>query len=133
LAASFISRSTRLQRPHDRAKAPRLNGGKLIAPRRGMTQVDFGKTMYGITDDDLKGVTTISGQPVTADYLRNRATLESVGGGLYRVKLGTNELNPIYAMSYANTDTPRKFEFDLRNKPMSNLWREPFSTANAQP
>jgi muramidase (phage lysozyme) len=110
-----------------------LNGGKLIAPKRGMQQGDFDRTMYGVTDNDLKGVTTLSGQPVTADYLRNRATLESVGGGLYRVKLGTDALKSIYAYNYANTDTPQKFVLDLRNKPMSNAWRDPFSTANAMP
>jgi muramidase (phage lysozyme) len=110
-----------------------LNGGKLIAPQRGMTQVEFDKTMYGITDKDLAGVTTLSGQPITAEYLRNKGTLESVGGGRYHVKLGTNELRPIYAMSYANTDTPMKFTLDLRNRPMSNAWRDPFSTANAMP
>jgi muramidase (phage lysozyme) len=106
-----------------------LNGGKLIAPRRGMSQTDFERTMYGVTDNDLAGVTSASGQPITADYLRENATLESVGGGRYQVKLGKDPLLPVYAYQYANTEMPQKFVLDLRNRPMAAPLPSPMSTA----
>jgi hypothetical protein len=94
------------------------NGGKLIAPARGMPQSVFDRTMAGINDSDLAGVSTLNGEPISADYLRGAATLESVGDGRYYVKLGTNELKPIYAYNDVNTELPRKFMLDLRNRPL---------------
>lgn len=73
------------------------NGGKLIAPVRGMTQSQFDGVLWSVTDQDLAGVTTLSGTPVTAAYLRSRATLESVGDGQYQVRLGNDLGKPIYA------------------------------------
>jgi hypothetical protein len=93
------------------------NGGKLIAPVRGMPQSVFDRTMSGITDGDMAGVSTLNGAPVTADYLRNNATLESVGDGRYYVKLGKDPLRPVYAYQGANTEQPQKFMLDLRNRP----------------
>lgn len=93
------------------------NGGKLLAPVRGMPQSTFDKTMYGITDADMAGVTTLNGQKVDANYLRDNATLESVGDGRYFVKLGKDPLRPVYAYTGANSDSPQKFMLDLRNRP----------------
>ncbi len=95
------------------------NGGKLIAPVRGMPQSVFDRTMAGVTDNDLSGVSTLNGQPVTADYLRNNAKLESVGDGRYYVKLGNDPLRPVYAYQGANTEAPQKFMLDLRNRPLA--------------
>jgi hypothetical protein len=97
------------------------NGGKLIAPSRGMPQPIFDRTMYGIADSDMQGVSTLGGQPVTADYLRNSATLESVGDGRYLVKLGKDPLRPVYAYQGANTESPQKFVLDLRNRPLGTI------------
>lgn len=97
------------------------NGGKLIAPARGMPQGAFDKVMYGITDADLQGVTTQNGEAITANYLRDNATLESAMDGRYFVKLGRDPLKPIYAYQYAQTDTPRKFVLDLRNRPLGTV------------
>jgi hypothetical protein len=97
------------------------NGGKLIAPARGMDQGTFDKVMYGVTDADMQGVTTQNGEPITANYLRNNATLESAMDGRYFVKLGRDPLKPIYAYQYARTDTPRKFVLDLRNRPLGDV------------
>jgi hypothetical protein len=93
------------------------NGGKLIAPVRGMPQGTFDKTMYGLTDNDLAGVSTLNGQTISADYLRNSATLESVGDGRYYVKLGKDPMKPVYAYQGANGEAPQKFVLDLRNRP----------------
>jgi hypothetical protein len=103
------------------------HGGKLIAPRRGMSQADFDRTMYGLTDADFAGVTTLSGEPITANFVRNyardirdttgTATLESVGDGRYYVKLGKDPLKPVYAYQGANGEMPVKFMLDLRNRP----------------
>lgn len=92
------------------------NGGKLIAPQRGMPQATFDKVMAGITDNDLAGVSTLAGEPVGANYLRNNATLESVGDGRYFVKLGKDPLRPVYAYQGANGEAPQKFVLDLRNR-----------------
>lgn len=94
------------------------NGGKLIAPVRSMPQGVFDRTMAGITDDDLNGVTTAMGEKVDANYLRNNATLESMGNGRYYVKLGRDPLKPVYAYQGANTEMPQKFMLDLRNRPL---------------
>lgn len=93
------------------------NGGKLIAPVRGMPQAIFDRTMAGISDNDLAGVTSLHGENIDANYLRNNATLESVGDGRYYVKLGKDQMKPVYAYQGANTETPQKFMLDLRNRP----------------
>jgi hypothetical protein len=92
------------------------NGGALIAPARGMTQGQFDGVMAGVTDKDLAGVSTLNGAPVTADYLRNSATLQSAGDGRYFVTLGRIAAAPIYAYQYANTEAPQKFMLDLRGR-----------------
>jgi hypothetical protein len=110
----------RLQRAVDDVTGGVLehNGGKLIAPQRGMPQAIFDKTMYGLTDTDLAGVSTLNGEKVDANYLRNAATLESVGDGRYYVKLGNDPMRPVYAYQGANTEAPTKFMLDLRNRPL---------------
>lgn len=63
-----------------------------------------------------QSVTTLNGAPVTADYLRSNAQLESIGSGRYLVRLGTDPSRPIYAYTGANTEAPAKFVLDLRNR-----------------
>jgi tail lysozyme len=63
-------------------------------------------------------VTTPHGEPISADYLRNRATLESVGDGTYHVRVGKDP--PVYAYQGANSEAPQKFVLDLRNRPLGN-------------
>ncbi len=94
------------------------NGGKLIAPVRGMPQAIFDRTMNGITDNDLADVSTLGGEKIDANYLRNNATLESVGDGRYFIKLGKDPLRPVYAYQGANSEAPQKFMLDLRNRPL---------------
>lgn len=102
------------------------NGGRLIAPQRGMPQAAFDRVMYGMTDADLGAATTLHGEQITANYLRSNATLESVGDGRYYVKLGKDPLKPVYAYQGANTEAPQKFVLDLRN-------RAPGATPPVQP
>lgn len=92
------------------------NGGRLIAPRRGMPQKQFDGVLWGLKDTDMAGVTTLSGQAVSADYIRSSAQLESIGGGRYHVRLGSDPLKPVYAYSNANTEAPTKFVMDLRGR-----------------
>lgn len=92
------------------------NGGDLIAPTRGMSQGDFDRVLGGVTDADLRGVQTLGGQPVTADYLRSNAQLESVKDGRYWVKLGRDPTKPIYAYDTNAGPVPKKFELDLRGQ-----------------
>ena len=84
----------------------------MIAPARGMSQAQFDSVMGSIKDDDLAGVTTLSGQPVTAEYLQRSARLESVGDGRYFVLLGSDPMSPVYAM---------KMEKDSRSNSSSIL------------
>jgi len=92
------------------------NGGTLVAPARGMGQAQFDGVLRGIEDDDLKGVTTLSGQPVTSAYLRDSARLESAGDGRYFVLLGNDPMRPVYAYQGANSEAPGKFVLDLRGR-----------------
>lgn len=87
------------------------NSGTLIAPARGMTQPQFDNVIRGVTDTDLKGVTTLSGRQITPDFLRNQAQLESIGEGKYLVKIGS-----AYAMRYAGTESPSPFVLDLKGR-----------------
>jgi hypothetical protein len=94
-------------------------GSEAEAEARYQKMHDF---MDKDTEEYLRGksqsVTTLHGEPISADYLRNNATLESVGDGRYYVKLGKDPLRPIYAYSAANTESPQKFVLDLRNRPL---------------
>lgn len=94
------------------------NGGTLIAPVRGMSQADFDRTLAGVTDADLAGVTTLNGAPVTADYLRGNAQLESIGDGKYLLRLGRDAAKPIYAYQGATGELPQKFVLNLRGRPL---------------
>jgi len=93
-----------------------LNGGSLIAPARGVTQAQFEGLMFGVNAKDLAGVSTLAGEPVTPEYLRANAQLESVGSGRYFVRLGRDPMRPIYAYQNANTEAPTKFILDLRGR-----------------
>ena len=106
------------------------NGGKMIAPRRGLDQPTLDRTMYGLTDNDLPGATTPNGAPITANYLRNSAQLESLGDGRYNIKLGKDPLKPIYAYTGANTERPQKFVLDLRNRPEGQTCRRAASSSH---
>ena len=87
------------------------NGGSFIAPVRGMDQTTFDGVLQSVTDNDLRGVHTLGGAPVTAEYLRSAAQLEGAGDGRYFVKLGKDPMQPTYA--YQGTS---KFVLDLRNR-----------------
>jgi GH24 family phage-related lysozyme (muramidase) len=92
------------------------NGAPFIAPARNMTQRQADGVLWGITDQDLAGVTDLKGNPVTPGYLRDRARLESLDDGRYLVRLGKNYAQPIYAYRNANTEIPDKFILDLRGR-----------------
>jgi hypothetical protein len=92
------------------------NSTPFIAPQRGMPQTTFDSLLYGVTDNDMAGVTTLNGAPVSADYLRDKAQLESFGQGRYLVRLGKEPMRPIYAFTGANSASPQKFVLDLRNR-----------------
>jgi hypothetical protein len=94
------------------------NGGTLVAPRRGMDQSQFDGLIWNITDQDLFGVTTLSGTPVAADYLRSNARLENVGDGKYLLQLGKDPQRPIYAFMNARDPfgEPTPYVLDLKNR-----------------
>jgi hypothetical protein len=98
-----------------------MNGGSFIAPARGMDQGRFDGVMRGVTDADLRDVTTLSGRPITADYLRSNGQLENAGDGKYFVRLGSDPSRPVYAYSGANSETPTRFVLDLGNRPAAPL------------
>lgn len=92
------------------------NGTTLIAPVRGMNQRGFDARMTGLSDRDLQGVTTQSGTPITADYVRNNAQLESLSDGRYLVRLGRDAERPVYAFRDLGVmgQPMRPFVLDLR-------------------
>lgn len=93
-----------------------LNGGKFIAPARGMDARTFEGVLAGVTDNDMPGVSTLNGQRVDANYLRAAGQLESVGDGRYLVRLGRDPLKPVYAYQGAYGEAPQKFVLDLRGR-----------------
>jgi hypothetical protein len=92
------------------------NGSTLIAPARGVTQRGFDARMAGLTDRDLQGVTTQSGTPITAEYVRNSAQLESLSDGRYLVRLGRDAERPVYAFRDLGVmgQPMRPFVLDMR-------------------
>lgn len=97
-----------------------MNGGDVIAPRYGMTQDDFDKTIGALTDQDLVGAVTSSGQPVRASDLRNEGRLRAVADGRYILEFGNADY-PTYVMRSAphpggGTDMNSVFVLDLRNR-----------------
>jgi len=117
----------------------RHNGGSLISPARGMTQRGFDAKMAGLAERDLQGVMTQSGTPITADYVRNNAQLESLSDGRYLVRLGRDPERPIYAFRDVGANVAnrlRPFILDLRGiAPSTTLAAEnpsdPSGMANA--
>ncbi|MFG1331133.1 hypothetical protein V5F41_07745 [Xanthobacter autotrophicus] len=90
----------------------RQNGATILAPKRGMDQSTFDGILLGLTDADLAGASTTSGKPVTAQYLRDSATLESFAPGRYLVRLNRNADAPQYAVG----DGGRPFILRLDDK-----------------
>ena len=90
----------------------RQNGATVLAPKRGMDQSTFDAILLGLTDADLAGASTTSGKPVTAQYLRDSATLESFAPGRYLVRLNRNADAPQYAVG----DGGRPFILRLDDK-----------------
>lgn len=93
------------------------NGGSLITPIRGMNQRQFDARIAGLSDLDLQGVMTQNGTPITADYVRGSAQLESLSDGRYLVRLGRDPERPIYAFRDLGAGVAgrmRPFILDLR-------------------
>jgi hypothetical protein len=84
------------------------NGQKVVAPMRGMDEGRFETVMENLSNEDLAvgGVMPKAGdKPVTADRLRRYGTLETVGDGLYLVKVGNG---------YAQGPDGDPYELDLK-------------------
>ena len=114
----------------------RLNGGKTVAPERGMSQIQFDGVMAGITDKDLQGATDLNGRPVSANFLRNQGHLEAIGPGRYLVNFAGAGEKPIYAYS-GYGDTPagiNRFVLDLSGrKPIGAQPALPYSVTPELP
>jgi hypothetical protein len=95
----------------------RQAGGITLPPERGMPQRQFEGVMAGLTDQDLAGVTSQNGKPITANFLRAYGRLEAVGPGQYLVnfaKQGADQ--PIYAHTGWDTAQPFPFVLDLKGR-----------------
>lgn len=111
------------------------NGASLITPIRGMNQRQFDAKIAGLSDQDLQGVTTLSGTPVTAEYVRNNAQLESLSDGRYLVRLGRDPERPIYAFRNLGVmGQPMKpFALDLRPITPNTSLPDPLALSSALP
>ncbi|MFG1189490.1 hypothetical protein [Xanthobacter flavus] len=105
----------------------RQNGATVLAPKRGMDQSTFDGILLGLTDAALAGASTTSGKPVTAQYLRDSATLESFAPGRYLIRLNRNADAPQYAVG----DGGRPFILRLDDKqPVApRAWGVPAASA----
>ncbi|MBB3313633.1 hypothetical protein FHT78_005427 [Rhizobium sp. BK196] len=95
-----------------------MNGGYTIAPRYGMSQDDFDQTLSALTDADLQGAITSTGQPVKASDLRNEGRLRAIADGRYVLEFGSTDA-PTYVMrqpSPGNYRAPSAFVLDLRGR-----------------
>ncbi|ASY64481.1 Phage protein [Sinorhizobium sojae CCBAU 05684] len=95
-----------------------MNGYSVIAPRYGQTQDDFDKTLTALTDQDLAGAVTSSGQAVRASDLRNEGRLRAIADGRYILEFGNADY-PTYVMrqpSPGSYTEPSVFVLDLRNR-----------------
>ncbi|WP_353861283.1 transglycosylase SLT domain-containing protein [Azospirillum formosense] len=61
---------------------------KIIPPKPGMTDGEFGKLIDSLTDADLTGMTTGSGTQIKASEFRRLASLHDAGPGRYMVEIG---------------------------------------------
>lgn len=95
-----------------------MNGYPVIAPTYGMTQDDFDKRLSGLTDADLAGAVTTSGQPVRARDLISQGRIRAVADGRYVLEFGP-EASPTYVMrqpSPGNYRGPSTFVLDLGSR-----------------
>jgi len=97
-----------------------MNGVDIIAPKYGMTQDDFDKALGSLTDQDMVGAVTASGQPVRISDLRNEGRLRAVADGRYILEFGSPDY-PTYVMRSAphpggGADMNSVFVLDLRDR-----------------
>lgn len=86
-----------------------FNGQSIIAPRYGMNQEDFDKTIADLSDDSLTGAVTSEGQQITASDLRRYGRLRAVGDGRYLLEFGLEN-----APTFAIDSKGGPFVLDLR-------------------
>jgi hypothetical protein len=100
-----------------------------------MNQRGFDAKMAGLADNDLQGVTTLSGTPVTAEYVRNNAQLESLSDGRYLVRLGRDPERPVYAFRNLGVQgQPMKpFVLDMRGIAPNMNQPDPMALSSALP
>lgn len=104
------------------------NGAPLIAPFRNLDQPRFEALMESFGDNDLKGVTTSKGEPITADYLRNSTKLHSFGDGRYHVQINQDDSGrPLYAKGPDGS----AFVLDMRNRSVVSPEQRQASTSLA--
>lgn len=103
------------------------NGATVLAPKRGMDQSTFDAILLGLSDADLAGASTTSGKPVTAQYLRDSATLESFAPGRYLVRLNRNSDAPQYAVGDAGH--PFILRLDDKQPAAPRAWGVPAASA----
>ncbi|PYE25095.1 D-alanyl-D-alanine carboxypeptidase-like protein [Rhizobium sp. PP-CC-3A-592] len=95
-----------------------FNGSQIVAPRYGMSQDDFDKTVEAISDQDIGAAMTSSGTAVRADDFRDQGRLRAVADGRYLLEFGSDE-SPSYALrrpSPGGYGQPSVFVLDLRGR-----------------
>ncbi|WP_343289713.1 transglycosylase SLT domain-containing protein [Ferranicluibacter rubi] len=93
-----------------------FNGSQIVAPRYGMSQDDFDKTVEAISDQDISAAMTSGGTAVRADDFRDQGRLRAVADGRYLLEFGSAE-SPSYALrrpSPGGYGQPSVFVLDLR-------------------
>lgn len=72
------------------------NGSKLIPPARGMTQDQFDKVLWSLSDSDFSAAATKSGLRVTAQDVRRNFVLRGVADGRYALQARNSPAEWLY-------------------------------------
>ncbi|WP_420104509.1 transglycosylase SLT domain-containing protein [Bosea sp. (in: a-proteobacteria)] len=80
------------------------NGGKLIPPTRGMTQDQFDKVLWSLTDADFAGASSKSGIRVTAQDVRRNFVLRGIADGRYALQARNSPAEWLYQPAVLGRD-----------------------------
>ena len=94
-----------------------FNGASMFPPEYGMDQSSFDTMMASLNERDVEGAQTSSGTMISAEVIRDRGQLRSIGEGRYLVQLSNASRGPgAVSLPYVTTASGRPFILDLTGR-----------------